>query len=63
MTLKMDAFPSLKIPAAKYAAISMIFKPECMCLGAKRQTVELKLSFALWPPKHLSNKSSFDKSS
>ncbi|XP_025163027.1 uncharacterized protein LOC112590510 isoform X2 [Harpegnathos saltator] len=29
--------------------------PQCRCFGAKRQIVELKLSFAfcVWPPKHL----------
>ena len=65
ITIKIVELPSLNMQAAKYAATSTIFKPGCRCFGANRQTVELKLSFAfcVWPPKHLSSKSSRDKSS
>jgi len=61
----MVEYPSLKIPAAIKAAISIIFGSEFKCFGAKRQIVELKLSleFCVCPSKHLVKNSSFDSSS
>ncbi|GFY62453.1 hypothetical protein TNIN_134991 [Trichonephila inaurata madagascariensis] len=51
----MEEFPSLNEPAAKYDANSTIFSPECKCLGANRQIVELKLSFAFFVCGHLNS--------
>ena len=65
MMRRMNEWPSLNTPAAKYAAISIIFNPQCRCFRARRYTVALKLLFAfcVWPPKHLWSKSFLDRSS
>lgn len=62
MTIKIAEWPSLNIPAARYADNSTIFLPECRCLGFKRHTVALKdsLVFCVCPPKQRVKSSSLD---